>query len=161
MADIPACGLEFTCIAPHVEIANVGLDYALIAPHIQLPQLSLDYALLVPWRADPPSIGLEFELYPPVFIGAIGLEFQLYPPIQTIPIITLNYHVKPLYAFVRPENAATLPRVMRCYLVADGYDNLELAISSMSSRMSYGRQSFINVVVPDVIDLVDDIELRA
>lgn len=160
MPVIPACGLELTCIAPHVELVSAVVDYAALAPHVELPAAALDYALLVPWRADPPALSLDYELLLPVFIPVINLSFALSPPVSPLPLLGLTHTLKTPYIFIDPADAAALPRVMRCYLEADGYEDLELSISSMSSRMNYGRQSYISVVVPDVIDSVNAINDR-
>lgn len=157
---IPALGIEFALNAPHVQLPAIDIDYALIPPHVQLKQIDIEYSLLVPWRTDPPTISLTYTLYPPVQIQPIRLGFQLHTPVAHMPVVDVGYKLNPIFAFVEPPNAERLARVMRCRLIADGQTDLDLIISSFNSRLNYGRPSYISVVVPNALSLVDDIDLR-
>lgn len=157
---IPTLDIEFALNAPYVQLPTIDISYTLIPPHVQLKKIGIEYSLLVPWRADPPVISLTYTLFPPVQIQPIRLGFQLHAPVVHMPAAAVEYKLNPLFAFVEPPNADRLPRVMRCRLIADSQTDLQLTISSFNARLSYGKPSYISVVVPAVLDLVDDIDAR-
>lgn len=156
----PAPTLQIEALRPRTSVPASALQLESQRVYFQLPAPLLELGVWVLGRADPPTPTLQVEALLPVFIRAPELQLQALPIAAKMPIPSLQLNANPLFAFVEPSNANRLPRVMRCRLIADSLSDLSLPISSFNARLSYGKPSYISVVVPAVLDLVDDIDAR-
>lgn len=160
MPNVPAITATAQTLKPRSAVPTISATATMIRPYFQLPSINAAASMLVPGRADPPTISATATLLLPIFINPIVATATLLPPVTQIPQITATAKLNQLFAFVEPPNAERLARVMRCRLIADGQTDLDLIISSFNSRLNYGRPSYISIVVPNALSLVDDIDLR-
>lgn len=137
---VPAATLELTPVNAGINLAFVpsaALDLTALPSSLQSPAAIPAATLTL--AAQPPSYGIGKQLSSAVTLSLTALAPQL---LYTPPVVGQS------------------PAIYRAYLYADGYDRLELPLSSFQSTRRNGEATYLSIVVPAPVAYLDGIEDR-